>query len=119
MIVREVNEGPKIAYALDGTVLTLGDGAVSIDLAERQSDTEVVIDVCLNNGLLIEGIGLWYVATIVIPPRRYHLVDTGKTDENGAAIMAPEAVPLDLDAVVLNLWALPKTSETNEGGSEV
>ncbi|WP_422448177.1 AAA family ATPase [Thermoanaerobacterium sp. DL9XJH110] len=116
MIVREINEGPKIDYTLDGTVLTLGGGAVSVDLATRQQDTETVIDICRDDGHLVEGMGRWYVATIIIPPRRYHLVDTGQVDENGAPVLASEALPLDLDAVVLNLWALP---ETSEGGSEV
>ena len=116
MIVREVNEGPKIEHALDGTVLALAGGAVSIDLAARQQDTETVLDICRDNGHLVEGMGRWYVATIIIPPKRYHLVDTGQVDENGAPVMAPEVLPIDTDTVVLNLWALP---ETSEGGSEV
>jgi len=114
MIVREINEGPKIDYALDRTVLGLGGGAVSIDLAARQQDTETVIDICRDDGHLVEGMGRWYVATIIIPPRRYHLVNTGQIGDNGAPVLAPEPLPLDLDAVVLNLWALPET----EGGSE-
>jgi len=116
LIVREVNEGPKIDYELNGTVLTLGGGAVSIDLAERQTDTETVIDICHDDGHLVEGLGRWYVATIIIPSKRYRLVDTGQVDENGAPVMAPEALPIDLDSVILNLWALPQISE---GGSEV
>ncbi|WP_027717308.1 hypothetical protein [Desulfovirgula thermocuniculi] len=114
MIVREVNEGPKIDYALNGTVLSLGSGTISIDLAARQQDTETVIDICRDDGHLVEGMGRWYVATIIIPPRRYHLVDTGQVDENGAPVLAREALPLDTGSVVLNLWALPK----QEGGSE-
>jgi hypothetical protein len=115
MIVREVNEGPKIDYALDGTVLTLGGGAVSIDLAARQQDTETVIDICRDDGHLVEGVGRWYVATIIIPPRRYHLVDTGQVDENGAPVLAREALPLDTNSVVLNLWAVPSQTEGGSG----
>lgn len=114
MNVREVNEGSKVEYELNGTNLILGGGAVSIDLASRQSDTETVIDIYQSAAGLVEGLGRWYVATVVIPPHRYHLVDTGQVDENGAPVLAPEALPLDTDAVLLNLWALP---QTNEGGS--
>jgi len=115
MIVREVNEGPKIDYALNGTVLTLGGGAISIDLAERQADTETVIDICRKDGQLVEGPSRWYVATIIIPPRRYHLVDAGQVDENGAPVLAREALPLDIDSVVLNLWAVPSQTEGGSG----
>lgn len=115
MIVREVNEGQKIDYSLTGTVLTLAGGAVSVDLAARQQDTETVIDICQNDGHLVEGMGRWYVATIIIPPKRYHLVDTGQVDENGAPVLVPEALPIDTDAVVLNLWALLQTSEGGSG----
>ncbi|GEA17482.1 AAA family ATPase [Moorella sp. E306M] len=108
MIITHLNEGPKAEYSLNGTVLTVH--GVSVDLAARQRDVQTVIDISLGSDFATaaEGTGAWYVATIVIPPREYDLVDTGQVDENGNPVMTPEPKPLDMNKVELRLWALPR-----------
>lgn len=108
MIITHLIEGPKADYSVNGTVLTVH--GVAIDLAARQRDVQTVIDVSLSSDLatVVEGVGAWYVATIVVPPQEYDLVDSGQTDENGNPVMILQALPLDMSKVELRLWALPK-----------
>ncbi len=108
MIISEVSQGQKAAYSVAGTVLTVGD--VTIDLQQRQRSVQQVIDVCLDNQLqtMREGLGAWYVATIVVPPVQRQLVPTGEQDENGIDIMQEELLPLDMTKVELRLWGLPQ-----------
>jgi hypothetical protein len=120
LIITEINEGKKTGYKLEGNVLTIG-GQVSINLEERQSDTQKVIDVCLDNQLqtMREGLGAWYVATIIIPPKQRELVPTGEKDPEGNDIYEERDRELDTRLVELRLWSLPvgygeKTNETDE-----
>lgn len=108
MIITEINEGKKASYKLEGKVLTVGD-QVSIDLQDRQSDTQKVIDICLDNQLqtMREGIGAWYVATIIIPPKQRELVPSGEKDEEGNDILIERERELDTNLVELRLWSLP------------
>ena len=110
MIITHLNEGPKADYSVNGTVLTVH--GVAIDLAARQQDVQTVVDISLGSDLTTaaEGVGAWYVATIVIPPREYQLVDSGQKDDQGNPIMIPQALPLDMSKVELRLWALPVTN---------
>lgn len=118
MIITEINPGPKVKYSLSGTVLTI-DNQVAIDLESRQSDVQKVVDVCLDNQLttMREGLGAWYVATIVIPPAQKALVGNGEFDENDNEIMKEIELPLDLNKVELRLWGLPK--DYNQNNEEV
>lgn len=117
MIITEINQGPKATYSLQGKVLTIG-GQVSIDLQERQSDVQKVIDICLDNQLqtMREGLGVWYVATIVIPPKQRELVPSGEKDEEGNDILIERERELDTNLVELRLWSLPVgyTEQINE-----
>lgn len=123
MIITEINEGKKVDYRLDGKVLTIGN-QVSIDLQARQTDVQKVIDVCLDNQLqtMREGLGAWYVATIVIPPKQRELVPSGEKDEEGNDILIERERELDTSLVELRLWALPvgygETEGTTEEGDE-
>lgn len=105
MIVTHLNSGRKAEFTVDGTVLTIG--SLSIDLAERQTDVQRIIDVCLDNGYttIQEGVGAWYVATIIIPPREYQLV---KNDDDETSIVPTS---LDVSKVEIRLWALPEGVE--------
>lgn len=121
MIITEINEGKKANYKLEDKVLTIGD-QVSINLQDRQSDTQKVIDICLDNQLqtMREGLGAWYVATIIIPPKQRELVATGEKDPDGNDIYEERDRELDTNLVELRLWSLPvgygeKTNETTEG----
>ena len=105
MIVTHLNSGRKAEFTVDGTVLTIG--SLSIDLAERQTDVQRIIDVCLDNGYttIQEGVGAWYVATIIIPSREYQLV---KNDNDETSIVPTS---LDMSKVEIRLWALPEGVE--------
>lgn len=107
MIISEVSRGKKAPYSVAGTVLTVG--SVTIDLQERQQSVQRVIDVCLDNQLqtMAEGLGAWYVATIVVPPIERELYDTGEVDDEGNPVMAERNRPLDMSKVQLRLWGLP------------
>lgn len=107
MIISEVSRGPKAPYSVSGTTVTVG--TVTIDLQERQRSVQQVIDVCLDHQLqtMREGLGAWYVATIVVPPIERELYETGEVDEHGNQIMAERNRPLDMSKVELRLWGLP------------
>lgn len=109
MIIVEKNEGPKIAYEIDDVSDTKKkitfDDDLTINLAKREEDWLVHIDVCSDSkGDLVIGTaaGRAYVAEIDIPAREYEEGEpSGEGDE---APLVP--VPLDLDKVTLSLWAL-------------
>ncbi|WP_100523404.1 AAA family ATPase [Mycobacteroides abscessus] len=107
MIVTHVNDGQKAPFSVKGSTVTVG--SVSIDLQERQTSIQKVIDVCLDNQLqtMREGLGAWYVATIILPPVQEEVYDTGELDENGEVVYKTRPLPLDLGKVELRLWGLP------------
>lgn len=115
MIITEINEGKKAEYKLEGKVLTIG-GQVSIDLQARQADVQKVIDVCLDNQLqtMREGLGAWYVATIIIPPKQRELVPSGEKDAEGNDVLIERDRELDTNLVELRLWALPVGYRENQ-----
>nr|WP_211161901.1 AAA family ATPase [Heyndrickxia coagulans] len=88
-------------------MLTVGD--VTIDLQARQTSEQRVIDICLDNQLktMAEGLGAWYVANIIIPPKQKELINTGRQDEHENEIMEEVERPLDMNGVELRLWGLP------------
>lgn len=96
MNIIEINEGPKIPYEVNGTKITFDDDLM-LNLAKRQSEEPVHIDICYNKARqLITGTqDAWaFVAQIDIPAIEY-----SEGEE-------PEPLPLDMDKVTLTLWAL-------------
>lgn len=118
MVIKEISPGQKVPCGNEGALIFVGDGEnlVMIDAAERQSDQEEVIDIYQDDmGTLVEGEkNLWYAATIVIPPRQYHMVDTGQVGDQDQPVFERESLPVDMDAVTVVLWPLNKL--LNEGG---
>jgi hypothetical protein len=108
MIITNINEGEKADYSFRGTSLTIG--TVTIELQQRQIDSQNVIDICLDNQLqtMREGLGAWYVANIIIPPKQHEIVPTGETDSDGNDVMKEQEIPLDMSKIELRLWGLPK-----------
>lgn len=102
MIIQKVAAGETVAFSLRNGVLRF-ENQVEIDLASRQGDIDRTIDVCLDNSLetMREGLGAWYVATIIVPARQQEYIET---DEGGEVI----DLPLDMQKVILNLWPLPQ-----------
>ena len=112
MIVRNVNSGLKAGYSLSGTVLTLEVpevGSLSVDLQEKQQDTRRTLDYSLDRRYehIADGVGSWYVATVVVPAAEKELQDTGQLDEEDNPIMEEVVLPLDTSKVELHLWGLP------------
>jgi hypothetical protein len=102
---------PHVPWKIDGTVLAVGeeDERVEIDLAERESDSQVVIDICRCSMGLMEGACGEYVLSVEIPPRRYREeeseasgVENGGMSSGAGMILVPE--PLDLASVTVRLW---------------
>lgn len=112
MIISEVSQGEKATYSVAGTVLTVG--TVEIDLQNRQRSVQQVLNVCLDNQLetMAEGLGAWYVATIVVPPIEREMFDTGEKDEEGNPIMGERNLPINMSKVELRLWGLPAGYKT-------
>jgi len=97
----EQNKGEKIRYTVEGARIIF-DGKLTVDLEAEQEDVQKIVDVSLDkDGNLIRGVGEWYVANIVIPPREYEAIE----NENGEQTIT--ALPVNMDKVVLILWALP------------
>lgn len=110
MIVVDKNQGTKIPYEVDGTRITFADD-LSINLSKREEDWPVHIDVCSGvNGELVIGAaaGRAYVAEIDIPARQYVDTEVPATLAEGEETTQPqrEAVPLDMETVILTLWAV-------------
>ncbi len=104
----EKNEGHKIAYEENGTMVFLGDYEFMINVAKYQRDWPVHIDICRNrdNQLVIgTGEGLYYVAQFDIPAIKY---TEPETEEE-----IPEPLPIDMSEVVLTLWSLENLVPSN------
>lgn len=112
--VVEKNKGKKIAYSVDKNKLTFDDD-LTINLAKRESDDPVHIDVCYDgDGNLVLGAaaGRRYVAEIDIPARKYTEKpnpNKGKSTTADDGMMREpdtirEAVPFSTDRVTLTLW---------------
>ena len=105
MIVIKLQPEPFVDWLLDGALLSIGD--IVLDLEEEQQDSQTIIDICDKDGELVKGLGDAYVATIVIPPAQYQLVETG-IDEEGNSVYENEKLPIDTESVQLILWQYKK-----------
>lgn len=127
MIVVEKNEGAKIPYTQNETVVSFADGRLSLDCALYQKDWDVHLDVCENaDGNLVMGTesGQKYIAQLDIPAREYLYPEPAETapaipadlddEETETVAVEPEhteteppvALPLDMEKVTLSLWAI-------------
>lgn len=107
MKIEEKNEGKKINYTVSGSTIVFDD-TISVNAAKYQKNTENIIDVCIDDDMqLTTGLGKWYGANIIIPPKKYNYVDSGEKDENGNTKYIRVAEALNMDDVTLILWALP------------
>lgn len=105
MIINEKSRGRKIGYTADGSVIVFGDDELTLDLAEIQDDWDIHVTVCYNkkHRLTTGRGGITYVAEIDIPAREY----IESEDEDEGYVPAP----LDMEAVVLTLWAIGEEEE--------
>lgn len=99
MIIKEVNEGKKIAYEVDGNRIYFGDDELMLNLSKYERDVEVVINVCMDSEhILTFGLSEYFVANIIIPARTYE--DDEKT----------KPVAFSMDNVTLMLWAIEEVA---------
>jgi len=105
VIVEKINNGEYVAYSLSGTVLTLD--SVEYNLEALQEDEQNIMDVKVDDR---------FVANIIIPPAKYEEVDSGNVDDNNETIYEKVKLPLDVEAVKLNLWAIKTDENQNELG---
>ena len=114
MIIINKNEGTKIPYSVRGTKITFDDD-LTINLAKREADDPVHIDICYDadkNLVIGTAAGRAYVAEIDIPAREYIEIpdESDETTDEDSAMMregaSREAVPLDMDKVTLSLWSI-------------
>ena len=108
--VVEKTPGKHIEYALyGGKKITFGDDELTINLASRERDFEVSLDICIDeeDGVVIGtgGRAQKYAAQIVIPARRYDIIEDGE-DENGEPKEVPMPIPFDMSLCTLILWGL-------------
>lgn len=111
MKVIEMNEGPKIEYEVTGNKICFDDD-LTINLAKREADDPVEIDVCSDeDGTLVIGsaAGRAYVAQIAIPAREYEDVEVeaeDAEDEEAETRTEHRPIPFDIDKCTLALWAI-------------
>ena len=124
MIIVEKNEGAKIPYEVTGTKVCFDDD-ITINLAKRQEDWPVHIDVCSDkDGTLVIGAesGRYYVAQIDVPAKEYEEAEATAEAENtdGEQVEGQQtetirtAKPLNMDNVTLTLWALENYTITGD-----
>ena len=124
MIIVEKSEGAKIPYEVAGTKVCFDDD-LTINLAKRQEDWPVHIDVCSDkDGALVIGAesGRYYVAQIDVPAIEYEEVEATAEAENTDGEQAEgqqtetirTAKPLNMDNVTLTLWALENYTITGD-----
>lgn len=122
MQIIEKNAGKKIDYEQNGTKLSFADGALTLDLARRQRDSVVTLDIMVDSeGSLTTGKGLYYAAQVEIPPMEYDEkiipapesaeLEDGEDNAPGGMGENRETVertplPLNMDDVILSLFAI-------------
>lgn len=123
MKIIEKNAGQKIDYELNGTKLSFADGALTLDLARRQRDSTVTLDIMVDSeGSLTTGKGLYYAAQVEIPPTEYDeriipAPEPAEQEEDeaegthggmGGNRETVERIPrpLNMDDVTLNLFSI-------------
>ncbi|MDR1127702.1 MAG: hypothetical protein LBL20_00175 [Treponema sp.] len=125
MIIEKVDPGREAFsdYSLEEAILTVG--GVEIDLSAEQGDQEVIITFARCNGKVHRGMMpcCEYVADVILPPRKYDLVEVENEDggnekggEGSATRTESVSVPLDLDSVTLRLWPVTAQGENEEQG---
>lgn len=113
MIIIEKNSGAKIPYEVNGSKICFDDD-LTINLAKREEDYAVHIDVCYDADRQLcigAAAGRSYVAEIDIPARKYTdpvPVQSEDGDNEGMMRNTTPCVPLpfNMDLVTLSLWAV-------------
>lgn len=107
--VVEKTPGKHLEYRTTAEKIIFGDDDLSIKLSNRERDNEVTLDICIDdeNGIVIGtgGRAQKYAAQIIIPARRYDMIDNGE-NEGGEPQSVPMPLPFDMSLCTLELWGL-------------
>lgn len=95
MNILHINEGDKISFHITGNTITF-DNQYSIDCQQRQSDTQKIINLFLNDNIISEIPNGQYIANIIIPPKRFFLDDNYELQE----------LDFDINSITLQLWTV-------------
>jgi len=105
MIIERIASGPVADHGVVGSQLTVAGFA--IDLADRQSDVVTTIDLTVDQvGVVQEGLAGRYVASVMLPPRAYQIVDSSELDSDGNPLQVRQLQPINMDTVKLVLWPI-------------
>lgn len=110
MQVKTVGQGPHPDFSINGPLISVA--GIEIDAEARQDEGQTVIDVRQSGGNVSEGGDGYQLATIVIPPRAYELIETEGTATEGTATEGGlegdnterRALPLDTRRVTVTVW---------------
>lgn len=106
MNVTHMNEGHKVAYSLDGSILTIGESVV-LNLDEEQEDVARAVSIFAGDDGTLSQDGHNYAATIILPPRRYADEEVDEIIDGEEVVqIVPVAQPLQVAAVTLQLWSI-------------
>ncbi len=107
--VVEKTPGKHISYDEQENKLIFGDDELSVNLASRERDYEVTLDICIDTeGGIVIGTGgkaQKYAAEIMIPARRYRVIEDG-VDENGEPREVHIPIAFDIALCTLVLWGM-------------
>lgn len=102
MQVRTMGQGPHPDFSIAEGVVTVA--GVVIDCAERQGDSQTVIDIRQHQGAAQEGGSGYQLASLRIPPRQYLEVEGEPAMEGEEPDTTREAQPLDPRQVEVTIW---------------
>ena len=103
-MITMIQPGARVApFAVTDAALTIGD--VVVAFADEQQDTAVEIIVRHHEGAFVrDGDHGAIVAIVRIPARQYVETEGGTDPMSGEPASAREALPLDTNAVTIELW---------------
>ena len=97
MQIKTVGQGPHPDFSIAAAIVTVA--GIAIDTEARQDEGQSVIDIRQSSGTAQEGGEGYQLATIVIPPRDYELIES-EGEEDGER----KALPLDTRRVTVTVW---------------
>lgn len=108
-VVEKAPGKPHIEFAVSGAKkITFGDDELTINLAARERDEAVTLDICFDaeSGIVIGvgGTAQRYAAQIDIPARRYDVAENGVDEVTGEVREIPAPIPFDMSLCTLTLW---------------
>ena len=100
------NAGVCPAWRLEGALLSLRGGALTLDLDALTRDDPAFLLVSEDaDRRLVLGPGRRFVAELRLPARRYAVEKIGFADDFGFPALRRVALPFSAEDVVLTLWA--------------